>query len=181
MTEFSNLAPASQAAPPRYGQIALRWLLFTLLGLFALFYLMPLFVMVTTSLKSLEEIRSGSLVAFPREVTFEAWRTAWSGACTGIQCEGLRPYFWNSVLLAVPAVLISSFLGAANGYVIAQWNFRGANLIFSALSGGAAADGPDAGTDGVGGHHSGADLCPCDLWHWLYHAVFPQFLCHHSR
>ncbi|OIQ36946.1 MAG: sugar ABC transporter permease [Roseobacter sp. MedPE-SW] len=128
-----SAAPRAVAAPTRPGQIALRWLLFSLLGLFALFYLLPLFVMLTTSLKSLEEIRSGSLVSLPREVTFEAWRTAWSGACTGIQCEGLRPYFWNSVLLAVPAVLISTFLGAANGYIIAQWHFRGANLIFSAM------------------------------------------------
>lgn len=135
MTDFiSSTSQASiSPAPSRPAQVALRWLLFTLLGLFALFYLMPLFVMVTTSLKSLEEIRTGSLVPFPREVTFEAWRTAWSGACTGIQCEGLRPYFWNSVILAVPAVLIPTFLGAANGYVIAQWNFRGANLIFSAM------------------------------------------------
>ena len=94
---------------------------------------MPLFVMVTTSLKSLDEIRTGSLVALPREVTFDAWQTAWSSACTGIQCEGLRPYFWNSVLLAVPAVLISTFIGAINGYVIAKWRFKGANLIFSLM------------------------------------------------
>ncbi len=130
MTDLT-LSPA--ATQRNWGRIALRWLLFAVLGLFALFYLMPLFVMLTTSLKSLEEIRTGSLVAFPREVTFDAWRTAWSGACTGIQCEGLRPYFWNSVILAIPAVLISTLLGAMNGYVIAQWRFRGANLIFSLM------------------------------------------------
>ncbi len=94
---------------------------------------MPLFVMVTTSLKSLEEIRTGSLIDLPREVTFAAWKTAWSEACTGIQCEGLRPYFWNSVLLAVPAVIISTSIGALNGYVIAQWQFKSANLIFSLM------------------------------------------------
>jgi glucose/mannose transport system permease protein len=94
---------------------------------------MPLFVMLTTSLKSLDEIRTGSLVALPRDVTFAAWGTAWSSACTGIQCEGLRPYFWNSVMLAVPAVLISTLIGAINGYVIAKWRFKGANLIFSLM------------------------------------------------
>jgi len=120
-------------ALPGAGQAALRWLLFAILALFALFYLMPLFVMITTSLKSLEEIRTGSLVALPDRVTFEAWGTAWSSACTGIQCEGLRPYFWNSVALSVPAVAISTLLGAVNGYVIAQWRFRGANLIFSLM------------------------------------------------
>lgn len=114
-------------------RIALRWLLYFLLFIFALYYLAPLFVMVTTSLKSLEEIKTGSLISLPREITIDAWVTAWSGACSGIKCEGLRPYFWNSILMAVPAVAISTFLGAVNGYVIAQWRFRGANLIFSLL------------------------------------------------
>ena len=114
-------------------RIALRWLLYFLLFIFALYYLAPLFVMVTTSLKSLEEIKTGSLISLPREITIDAWVTAWSGACSGIKCEGLRPYFWNSIMMAVPAVAISTFLGAVNGYVIAQWGFRGANLIFSLL------------------------------------------------
>ena len=130
---MADLSLNQSASQSNIGKIALRWLLYVLLGLFALYYLLPLFVMVTTSLKSLEEIRTGSLVALPREVTFDAWKTAWSGACTGIQCEGLRPYFWNSVLLAVPAVFLSTLIGALNGYVVAQWRFKGANLIFSLM------------------------------------------------
>jgi len=130
---MADLSLNQSASQSNLGKIALRWLLYVLLGIFAVYYLMPLFVMVTTSLKSLEEIRTGSLVALPREVTFDAWKTAWSGACTGIQCEGLRPYFWNSVLLAVPAVFISTLVGALNGYVVAQWRFKGANLIFSLM------------------------------------------------
>ena len=114
-------------------KVALRWLLYLLLCVFALFYMMPLFVMITTSLKSLEEIRTGSLMSLPREVTFAAWSTAWSSACTGIQCEGLRPYFWNSLLLAVPAVIISTMIGALNGYVVAQWRFKGANVLFALM------------------------------------------------
>ena len=122
-----------QTQQSKFGKTTLRIILYVLLTLFALYYLLPLFVMVTTSLKSLEEIRTGSLIALPREITFDAWKTAWASACTGIQCEGLRPYFWNSVLLAVPAVLLSTLLGALNGYVVAQWRFRGANLIFSLM------------------------------------------------
>ncbi len=117
----------------RIAKLTLRWLLYAILGLFALYYLMPLFVMVTTSLKSLEEIRTGDLVALPREVTFDAWKTAWAGACTGIQCEGVKPFFWNSVLIAVPGVAISTLIGALNGYVVAQWRFRGANVIFALM------------------------------------------------
>ncbi|MFT6168822.1 MAG: glucose/mannose transport system permease protein [Celeribacter sp.] len=123
--------------PPSSGsktnKIILRTILYVLLGVFALFYLMPLFVMITTSLKSLDEIRTGDLISLPRDVTLDAWRTAWSGACTGIQCEGMRPYFWNSVLIAVPAVMISTLIGAMNGYVVAQWQFRGANIFFSLM------------------------------------------------
>ena len=111
----------------------MRSILFILLGIFAIYYLMPLFVMITTSLKSLEEIRTGSLIDLPREATFDAWKTAWSSACTGIQCEGLKPFFWNSVLLAVPAVIISTLIGALNGYVLSQWKFKGANLFFSLM------------------------------------------------
>lgn len=110
-----------------------RVVLFALLITFALFYLMPLFAMLTTSLKSLDEIRTGSLLALPRDITFEAWSTAWSGACSGVKCEGLKPYFWNSVLLTIPAVLISTVIGALNGYVIAQWRFRYANGIFAMM------------------------------------------------
>ena len=130
MTDIARSLPRGQS---RVGKIVLRWLLYLILGLFALYYLMPLFVMVTTSLKSLEEIRTGDLISLPREVTFDAWVTAWSKACTGIQCEGVRPFFWNSVLIAVPGVLISTLIGALNGYVVAQWRFRGSNLFFAAM------------------------------------------------
>ena len=111
----------------------LRVILFSVLGFFVLYFLLPLFIMVSTSLKSLDEIRAGSLVSLPREITFEAWKSAWSSTCTGIQCEGVKPFFINSILVAIPAVIISTFIGAINGYVIAQWKFFGSNLIFSLM------------------------------------------------
>ena len=116
-----------------YTNLILRILLYFFLSVFVLYYLLPLFVMITTSLKSLEEIRTGSLVALPRNITFEAWGTAWSSACTGIQCEGLKPYFWNSIFIAIPAVFITTLIGALNGYVVAQWRFKGANMIFALM------------------------------------------------
>jgi glucose/mannose transport system permease protein len=130
MTDMSYNPSRSQSPVTK---MVLRFVLYILLGVFALFYLMPLFVMITTSLKSLDEIRTGDLVSLPREVTFDAWRTAWSGACTGIQCEGVRPYFLNSLLIAIPAVMISTLIGALNGYVVAQWKFKGANIFFALM------------------------------------------------
>lgn len=110
-----------------------RVVIYALLVLFALYYLMPLFVMVTTSLKTLDDIRAGNLVSLPVEVTFEAWAKAWSSACSGVDCSGLRGNFWNSVSFVVPAVLISTLIGAVNGYVLTLWRFRGSDLLFTLL------------------------------------------------
>lgn len=110
-----------------------RVVIYTLLILFALYYLMPLFVMVTTSLKTLDDIRAGNLVSLPVEITFEAWSKAWSSACSGVDCSGLRGNFWNSVTFVVPAVLISTLIGAVNGYVLTMWRFRGSDLLFTLL------------------------------------------------
>ena len=89
-------------------QMLLRGLLWAVLILFAVWFLLPAYVVVGTSMKELEEIRSGSLLALPHELNFTAWRHAWSEACIGVECTGLEPYFWNSVRMALPAVAIGS-------------------------------------------------------------------------
>ena len=107
-----------------------RFMLYALLLLAAGFFLAPLYVMLVTSLKDAAQIRSGNLLSLPTSLNFEAWELAWSTACTGVDCRGLQPYFWNSVLMAVPAVLISTAWGAINGYVLSLWKFRGSELLF---------------------------------------------------
>ena len=107
-----------------------RWLLFLVLGIFALYYLAPLYVMIVTSLKSMEEIRQGNLMTLPGEFLLDAWKIAWSGRGYAAGDVFLRPFFWNSTKMVVPAVVISTFLGALNGYVLTKWRFRGDNLIF---------------------------------------------------
>ncbi len=108
-------------------------IIYTLLILVCIYYLLPLFVMVSTSLKSLDEIRTGSLIALPRDVTFAAWIKAWDSACTGVQCQGMKGYFWNSMRFVIPAVLISTAIGAINGYVLTMWRFKGSDMLFSLL------------------------------------------------
>lgn len=98
-----------------------------------LYFLLPLLVMLITSLKTLDEIRAGTLLSLPGGLNLEAWSKAWGSACTGVACEGLKGYFWNSVSLVVPAVTISTLMGAMNGYVLTQWQFRGSNLFFGLL------------------------------------------------
>ncbi len=110
-----------------------RVLLYALLVLFAAYYLMPLFVMLTTSLKTLDDIRNGNLIALPAQISFDAWIKAWSGACTGADCSGLHGNFWNSVSFVLPAVAISTLVGALNGYVLTMWRFRGSDALFTLL------------------------------------------------
>ncbi|MCG8419693.1 MAG: carbohydrate ABC transporter permease [Proteobacteria bacterium] len=117
----------------RRGKCGGRILLHVGLIICALGYLLPLFVMLSTSFKSLDEIRSGNLLSFPDEVTVEPWIAAWRTACVGLSCNGLKGYFWNSVAIAVPAVAISTTLGALNGYVLTKWRFRGHNLVFAMM------------------------------------------------
>ncbi|MEY4908841.1 MAG: hypothetical protein RL260_2559 [Pseudomonadota bacterium] len=108
-----------------------RLILWSLLGLFAVFFLLPLYVMLATSLKDMAEIRNGNLLSLPVGLDFTAWGKAWSTACTGIECGGLQPYFWNSMTMIIPAVAISTTLGALNGYVLTKWRFKGSELLFS--------------------------------------------------
>ncbi|SDX34543.1 carbohydrate ABC transporter membrane protein 2, CUT1 family (TC 3.A.1.1.-) [Collimonas sp. OK242] len=110
-----------------------RVVIYGLLILCALYYLAPLYVMLSTSVKTLDEIRSGNLLSLPMSPTGAAWGKAWSTACTGVDCNGLEPFFWNSIKISVPAVLISTLLGSLNGYVLAHWRFRGSEVLFTAL------------------------------------------------
>ncbi|MBS0348136.1 MAG: carbohydrate ABC transporter permease [Proteobacteria bacterium] len=110
-----------------------RFIIYGLLALVCLYYLMPLFVMLSTSLKSLDEIRAGNLLSLPGEFRTDAWVKAWDSACTGVQCGGLKGFFWNSVSFVVPAVVISTMIGAFNGYALTMYRFRGSDLVFGML------------------------------------------------
>jgi glucose/mannose transport system permease protein len=89
-----------------------------------------LYVMIVTSLKSMEEIRQGNLMTLPREIMFDSWKTAWSGRGYAAGDVFLRPFFWNSIKMVVPAVAISTFFGALNGYALTKWRFKGDNILF---------------------------------------------------
>ncbi|WP_435248801.1 carbohydrate ABC transporter permease [Vibrio sp. nBUS_14] len=110
-----------------------RIFIYSVLLFFCLVYLMPLFVMALTSFKTLPDIKAGNLMSLPKEWVFDAWYKAWDTACTGVKCEGIKGYFWNSFQMVIPAVAISTLLGAFNGYVMTKWQFRGSNLFFSLL------------------------------------------------
>ena len=99
----------------------------------ALYYLLPLYVMVVTSLKGMPEIRVGNIFAPPLEITFQPWIKAWAEACTGLNCDGLSRGFWNSVQITVPSVIVSIAIASVNGYALANWRFKGAQIFFTIL------------------------------------------------
>ena len=86
--------------------------------------------MLVTSFKDMDEIRSGNLLYIPKSLSFYAWPKAWSQACTGFVCEGLKPGLVNSLKITIPSVIVSVSLGAINGYALAFWRFKGAYFFF---------------------------------------------------
>ena len=107
--------------------------LYGTLAFIAVYYTIPLYVMTVTSLKGMPEIRLGNIFSPPLEVTFAPWVKAWSQACTGLTCEGLSRGFWNSVQITIPSVIASIIVASINGYALANWRFKGANVFFTIL------------------------------------------------
>jgi len=98
-----------------------RVAIYAVLILFCLFYLMPFYVMVITSLKPYEELNVTRMWELPKTLSIEGLVEAW---------QRVAPNFRNSIEITVPAALISSVLGSINGYIFAKWRFRGSDTIF---------------------------------------------------
>jgi glucose/mannose transport system permease protein len=129
----SRLAAGPRGKKPKKTLSRRNIMLYGILGLAALYYLLPLYVMVVTSLKGMPEIRLGNIFSPPVEITFEPWVKAWAQACTGLNCDGLSRGFWNSVQIMVPSVIVSILVASVSGYSLANWRFKGSELFFSIL------------------------------------------------
>ncbi|WP_157604289.1 carbohydrate ABC transporter permease [Rhizobacter sp. Root1221] len=125
--------PRAAARPRRSAWRPARIGLYAFLLTAAVFFLFPLYVMLITSVKPMEEIRLGNLFSLPVRITLEPWATAWSSACTGLQCEGIQGGFFNSVAIVVPSTILSILVGALNGYALSFWKPRGGSLLFGVL------------------------------------------------
>jgi glucose/mannose transport system permease protein len=75
-----------------------RVFVYAVLVLTSLYYLLPLYVMIITSVKDLDAIRYGNIFIPTASPTIQPWIKAWSEACTGLNCNGLAPGFFNSVI-----------------------------------------------------------------------------------
>ena len=133
MSNIGNITNNPRGPKPKRVMSRRNIFLYGTLLVIGLYYAVPLYVMVMTSLKGMPEIRMGNIFSPPMEITFEPWVKAWAEACTGLKCQGLSSGFWNSVIITVPSVIISIAIASVNGYALANWRFRGANIFFTIL------------------------------------------------
>jgi glucose/mannose transport system permease protein len=118
----------SSTAP--HGRIRSPWAPYTTpakyLALFALacFFLMPVYALLITALKSPSEVSVVRMWEWPRTFSLDNFRIVWPKLAEG---------FGNSVMMAIPASMLSSLLGAANGFVLSKWRFPGADFVFSLI------------------------------------------------
>ena len=110
-----------------------RIALYLVLMGFAAFFLFPLIVMVFASFKDMDAILHSSILDLPLNPTLQPWREAWSSACIGTSCVGLRSYYLNTILIVVPSVLVSALIGAVNGFALSKFRFYGANLVYGLI------------------------------------------------
>ena len=117
---MSTILKTSSSSPSKIG---LKWRYFLLIPLIlmSIFYLIPLYVMVVTGLKSFDEVSLLTMWDLPKTLGFDNFIAAF---------ENLAPSLWNSFKMVIPAAIISSFVGSINGFVLAKWKFRGADVIF---------------------------------------------------
>ena len=131
---MSVAAMAVEPAGPKPGKLtAGRIGIYAFLVVSALFFLLPLAVMILTSMKPMDEIHNGNIFALPQHPTFDYWVKAWSSACTGRDCYGLSPGFFNSVKITALAVPVSIALAMINGYALCFWRYRGSEFLFTVL------------------------------------------------
>ncbi len=127
------LLPGPSGPKPRKTFSARNIMIYGTLFVVSVYYLLPLYVMIVTSLKGMPEIRLGNIFSPPVEITFEPWVKAWATACTGLNCDGLSRGFWNSVRITIPSVILSIAIASVNGYALANWRFKGSEVFFTIL------------------------------------------------
>jgi glucose/mannose transport system permease protein len=116
--------------PSRVSRLAVH----AVLTLFAAFYLVPLAVVMLNSVRSTEEINHTSMIGLPHDFAWSNFSFTWSHYCIAEHCTGIQPYFWNSMEMVIPATILSTMLGALNGYSLALWRFHGDNWVFGIIT-----------------------------------------------
>lgn len=131
---MSNIAYDPFATSGGFRRGGSKALVYVVLAIFAGYYLLPLVVIIINSFRELEDIAADGLIALPKTFSLEYWPSAWSTFCVAGTCKGIAPNFWNSLYMTIPATIISTALGAINGYILSKWRFRGSGFIFGFIT-----------------------------------------------
>jgi glucose/mannose transport system permease protein len=131
ITEPFGPRPRSVFEPARIGVYA--FLIFT-----SLYFLFPLYIVIITSFKDLDAIRDGNIfwpqLTYPEGTNwYDPWYRAWFEVCTGLECKGISPNFWNSVIITVPSVIVSIAVAITTGYALSNWPFKFSEGFFTVL------------------------------------------------
>ena len=125
-TDPSGPKPKRLFDPARIG-------VYSFLIITAAYFLVPLYIVIITSIKDLDAIRDGNIFFPPANPTLAPWYKAWFTACTGLECKGISPNFWNSVKITVPSVVVSIAVAMTTGYSLANWPFKWSDGFFTVL------------------------------------------------
>jgi len=107
---------------------------YVVLVLFAAYFLLPLLVVILNSFRQLPEIAQNGLIAWPRSFNLDGWYRAWNNYCVGGTCAGVQGNFYNSLKMTIPATIISTAIGALNGYILSKWRFWGSEVLFAFMT-----------------------------------------------
>jgi glucose/mannose transport system permease protein len=104
-------------------RIATNTLFYAILIVLALFYLLPVYLLILTGLKPISEVDLKTMWALPTAgIHFDNFIAGY---------KQLAPNLNNSLAMVIPEALLSALLGSFNGYLLSKWKFRGSNLVFS--------------------------------------------------
>ena len=106
---------------------------FAFLCMCAAFVCIPLYVVIVTSFKPIEEVTIGQIFALPVSWTLEPWDKAWNSMCTGLSCDGIKVGFFNSMYILLPSLILAIALSAVTGYALALWNIKWAGTFLFIL------------------------------------------------
>jgi glucose/mannose transport system permease protein len=123
----------AQTRQTRSGLGQVRWtrvLLYIILVAFAVVYLIPVYVLLVTGLKSYAEVSLSTMWNLPSSLSLDSFVKAWAGGPAAEGYGGLGQNFVNSLYLTIPATIISSMIGSINGYLLTKWKFRGSDFLF---------------------------------------------------
>ena len=132
-TQVADVNAAAQGPKPKLWFDPAQMGVYAFLLITAAYFLVPLYIVVITSIKDLDAIRDGNIFFPPLHPTLAPWYKAWFTACTGLECRGISPNFWNSVIITVPSVIVSIAVAMTTGYALANWPFKWSEGFFTVL------------------------------------------------